>query len=212
MKLRNLSNRFIPKASSFAGALIFCQFASQASATTFTWTSPTGNTNLNVATNWNPSNALPSTVAGDTGQFNGTVTTNQTLGTNGPSAGANPWNLYVTEGQDASITVDPTSTSQAIRLYNVLIDAGAFENAGAALSFGNGSGTQYIYLGNNTAPYTGNVFTNNSAATALIQSDVRFGNGNASTASRILTFDGTGNWNVTAPVGVNAGTAPEPSP
>ncbi|GAA5128998.1 hypothetical protein GCM10023212_36250 [Luteolibacter yonseiensis] len=183
-----------------AGTLALCLFAN-ASAATFVWTGAGASTNLNVATNWSP-NGVPASAAGNIGQFDGTAAGNLLLGTSGPSAGTNPWSVQVTAGQDSSLTIDPpSSTTNFVRLYDITIDAGAFETSGAAFSLGNGGGTPWVYLGNATAPYTNNSFTNNSAATALIQSDIRFGNGSSS--SRILTFNGTGNWNVTAPLGIN---------
>lgn len=204
MKPKNFSNRFMPRASALFGTLVLCHFTTTASATTYVWDgNGTGAVNLNVDFNWNP-DGRPAAVAGDIGQFDGSVAGNLVLTASGPSAATNPWSINVTAGQDSSLTIDTPNGTNGMRVYNVFIEAGAFENAGAAFSFGNGSGTPILNLGSGVEPYNNNSFTNNSASTALIQSDIRFANG--ITASRKLTFDGTGNWTVAAAVGVTSGT------
>ena len=174
-----------------------------AAAATFVWDgNGTGATTMNSANNWNP-NGVPAATAGDIGQFDGTVAGNLALSTNGPSAGTNPWSISVTGGQDSNLTVDSGSVTNALRLYNITIDAGAFETTGAGFFLGSGSGAAQVNLGNATAPYdAGNTFTNNSAATATIQSDMLFNSGSAT--QRTLTFDGSGNWTVATVLGITA--------
>ncbi|MEO5913582.1 MAG: autotransporter-associated beta strand repeat-containing protein [Luteolibacter sp.] len=204
MKLKNPLNHFIPRASSLVSTLVFCQFASHAVAATFVWDgNGTGATALDVAANWS-SNTLPAAAAGSVGQFDGSVAGNLTLTATSNGAAAQPWSVSVTAGQDSSLTLDPSPTANTVRLYNITIDAGAFENASAALSLGDGTGTgttsAVFTFGNATSPYTANALTNNSAATAIIQPDVQFGSGGAT--NRTVTFAGSGNWNVNAPLGI----------
>lgn len=203
MKPRNLSNFFTSRASALIATLVLCHTATEAGATTFLWTGNGGTTFMNGSGNWSPT-GLPSSIAGDIGQFDGNKAGDLVLGTNGPSAGANPWSIAVTSGQVSSLTLDTPSNANGIRVYNITIDSGAFSNSGAAFSLGNGAGTPILNLGSATAPYTSSTFTNNSAATALVQSDIRLASGGS--IARTLTFDGTGNWNVTAPLGITSGT------
>ncbi len=147
---------------------------------------------LGIANNWNP-DAAPNVATPDTLQWNGTVAgplalfytvTNATLG----GAAGNPGlNLDIAAGQTSSLTLDSGTHTGSLRMNNVTIDAAA-----GAFSLGNSANAFNVTLGG--AGGQTHTWTNQSANTATVNSDVNFGVGGGGTHT--LALAGSGNWQI----------------
>jgi autotransporter-associated beta strand protein len=190
MKLR--PNRFLHLTSPLAIAVVTALSVSSSAyaQNTRTWDRGAGTDILNTAANWS-SNLAP-TGSDDTAQWNGTVAGNLVLSWNN-SWGAGSGNLQgpnlnITGTQTGSLQIGYSGTLPDNHLFsvgNITIASGA-----GAFTFGDGVGVDRMaWRGTNT-------FTNNSANTATIASNVLFNSGSG--ASRTLTFAGSGNWTVNA--------------
>ena len=156
-----------------------------AHATSATWDGGAATNVLNTPANWTSETTLPATAL-DTATWDGTVAGDLSLVWNaafGPTSGnLGGVNLDLAATQTAAVQLDATSAG-VFGLGDITIasEAGAF-------TLGDGAGTSNVTFRDPTA-----AFTNHSAKTATLKSDLVFGNGGGA-GSRLLTFDGTGNW------------------
>jgi hypothetical protein len=145
------------------------------------------------ALNWS-TNALPSLATPDTALFNGTVAGALSLNYTGTMNGAagNPGvNLGLAGTQTDAVSLDSGAVVTALRVNNINLAGGA-----GALTLGNGADTFNLTLGGTAG--TIQTWTNNSLATATVNSDVKFGLGGG--GSHALHFSGSGDWQVNAAV------------
>ncbi|MDB6170915.1 MAG: sorting protein [Chthoniobacteraceae bacterium] len=158
-----------------------------------------GGVDLGTATNWTD-DVLPDVAVGDTALWNGAVAGPLSLVySNAAFAGAagNPGiDLSLTAAQISSLNIDSGANTNTLRLNNITIAAGA-----GAFSLGNGTGAFNITLGG--APGT-HVWTNNSANTAAVASDVAFGTGGG--GAHTLMLAGSGNWTFNNVITNSSGT------
>ncbi len=147
---------------------------------------------LGIANNWNPDTA-PNVATPDTLQWNGTVSgslalvytvTNATLG---GAAGNLGLNLDLAAGQTSSLNLDSGTHSGSLRMNNITIDPAA-----GAFSLGNSANAFNVTLGG--AGGQTHTWTNQSANTATVNSDVNFGVGGGGTHT--LSLAGSGNWQI----------------
>ena len=189
-----ISNRLKPwrllPAAVIAAAFPTMHAAKAASVTWDGGTSGTG-TEIGTAANWS-SDTLPVTNGG-TAAFAGTVAGNLSLiyntATLAGSSSDNGINFYLSSSQTGNVTIDGVN---AIRMGNLTIDAGA-----GAFTFGDGvnsSGNLTLNFGRVNSDHP--IWTNNSSNVVTINSDVAFGAGGG--APKVITFDGSGNWQVYA--------------
>lgn len=158
------------------------------SALNITWDGGGSDGLLQTATNWD-GDALPS-VNGDTMVWNGLAAGALSLNYGGGlegAAGNTGLNINLTGSQTDSVAID--GSAAALRLNGITLDAGS-----GAFTLGSGSGTAAITLGGAVSQI--HTWTNNSANTATIQSDVALGLGGG--GAHALHFSGSGNWNVNA--------------
>ena len=163
-------------------------------ALTRTWDGGTGGTGSEIGTAANWSGDILPSANGDTAEWNGSVTGNLTLayalGGLAGSAGNAGINLSLTAAQTGNLAIDSGASATGIRLNSITIAAGA-----GALSLGNGANTFNFTLGGAAGTRT---WTNDSASTATINSDVIFGAGGA--GAQTLAIGGSGNWAIAAPL------------
>ena len=173
-------------------------------AAVITWDGAgTGGTVLETAANW-AGDVLPSPAVPDTATWNGSVAGNLSLtyaAGLGGAAGNTGLNLNLTATQTGTLSID-SATNTALRLNNVTLDSGS-----GAFTLGDGVGTGAtsfaITLGGGASTQT---WTNNSANTATVNSDVLFGLGGG--GIHAMLFTGSGNWDVKNNLTVsNAATA-----
>lgn len=162
---------------------------------TYTWDGGgVGDVGLVNPLNWSD-DVLPDVAVGDTMLWNGTVAGSLLLDySDGSFAGVagNPgvdWSIAAT--QTSSLGIDSGVNTLSFRANNLTIAAGA-----GAFTLGNGSDVFNITLGG-LAGQT-HTWTNDSANTATVASDVVFGLGGA--GAHTLAVGGTGNWLFNNPV------------
>ncbi|GAA5131942.1 autotransporter-associated beta strand repeat-containing protein [Luteolibacter yonseiensis] len=166
--------------------------STQLHAATRIWDGGTGGTgtDLGQGINWS-GDTLPSAATPDTAQWDGSVTGPLTLlyttANIGGTSGNGGINLDVTSGQTSSLTLDSGAVTSAIRINNVTLASGS-----GAFKLGDAANAFNITLGG--AGGQTHTWTNNSANTATIESEVRFGMGGSGTHT--LALDGSGNWEV----------------
>ncbi|HLP76174.1 MAG TPA: autotransporter-associated beta strand repeat-containing protein, partial [Candidatus Paceibacterota bacterium] len=156
--------------------------------TTRSWTGGAGDFKLATAGNWNPSGS-PAGGSSDILQWDGTAATGNLLVTNASALDASPGlNLNVTAEHTGSLTIVGTAR---LRLNNNSL---AIASGAGAFSFGNGAAVAFPIPLAGSGGGAVHAWTNNSAYTATINSEVYFlmGGGGAHT----LALGGTGNWNV----------------
>ncbi|HEX9048368.1 MAG TPA: autotransporter-associated beta strand repeat-containing protein, partial [Verrucomicrobiae bacterium] len=189
---RKTSFNFRKRVVRVTAAAVLLSAASLASAqTTRSWIGTAGDFKLGTASNWSPS-GTPSGTTQDTMQWDGTAATGNLQVTNASALDLNPGlNVNVTAAHTGSLTI--VGTARLRLCTNSLTIA----NGAGAFSFGNGAGTTAFPIplagiGNGAV----HAWTNNSAFTATINSEVYFlmGGGGGHT----LALGGTGNWNVFA--------------
>lgn len=152
----------------------------------------TPNNDLGLAANWNP-DGIPSVANADIVQWNGTVPGALSLvytaanSSMGGSAGNNGVNLELTNDQTSALQLDSGTNTNSWRIRNITIAASA-----GALTMGDGANAFNLTLGG-TAGQT-HVWTNQSANTATVSSDVNFGLGGG--GSHTLQFAGSGAWQI----------------
>lgn len=163
----------------FALGLILATAAHGANAT---WNGLGGSTNLGNGANWSSGSAT--FADGETATWDGIQTGNLALtwtGGLGPGSGNNGGlNLSLTANQTGNLQLDAVSGNLGVGNITIASGAGAF-------TLGDGAGTS------NVVYRTATVFTNNSANTATVKSDVVFLNGGG-IGNRAVTLGGTGNW------------------
>lgn len=178
--------------------------SSGAFAAVITWDGAgAGGTALETAANWT-GDVLPSPAVPDTATWDGTVAGNLSLtyaAGLGGAAGNAGLNLNLTATQTDTVSID-SSTNTSIRLNNVTLDSSS-----GAFTLGDGVGTGAtafaITLGGGASTQT---WTNNSANTATVNSDVWFGLGGG--GIHAMLFTGSGTWDVKNNLTVsNAATA-----
>lgn len=150
-------------------------------------------TTLQTTTNWSSDLAVPtsgqiatfSNLNGTGGNLALTFDATFTGGSSGVS-------LYVSALHTGSLAIDSTVTNTGFRFKDLTIEAGA-----GAVTFGNGDANTFnLNFGSLGSTHA---LTNNSSNTVTFKSDLRFANGGAaSTTTKTLTFDGSGNWQVDA--------------
>lgn len=142
---------------------------------------------LNTPGNWT-NNSLPS-AATDTATWDGTAAGALTLIWNanfGPTSGnTGGVNINLSATQTDAVQLDATAGN--FGLGDVTIASGA-----GALTLGDAVGTATMVMRDPTM-----LFSNNSANTATVQSDVVFANGGGG-GNRSVTIDGSGNWTLNA--------------
>lgn len=166
-------------------------FSPAVSAATVVWDGGGDGVDLGLNTNY-VGDVLPSTVAGDTLQFNGTIagplnisynTTQPSLGDLGAGGGID---LALTAAQTGAVTILPLAPLNPLRLDAVTLDAGS-----GAFTIGDAN-VNNVTLG--TAGGQVHTWTNNSANAATLGAGLVFGLGGGGTHTLALT--GTGTWNV----------------
>ena len=158
-----------------------------------------GGTDVGVAANWNP-DVLPNVAFGDTAQWDGTVAGALSLIYSDASfvgaAGNLGVNLDITSGQISAVNLDSGVNTNAFRLNNINIAAGA-----GAFSLGNSLNVFNLTLGG--LPGQTHTWTNNSSNAAVIASDVAFGLGGG--GYHALALGGSGNWTFNNIIGQGTG-------
>lgn len=159
--------------------------SSSALAADATWTG-SFSTSLTNGANWSSTSAT--FAANETATWNGTQAGDLSLLWNaglGPGSGnTGGLNISVTAANTGGLILDGAGTNR-LGVGNVTIASGA-----GAFTFGDGAGTAQIVMRNPSQ-----TFTNDSANTATIKSDVQFFNGGG-VGNRVVTIGGTGNWTV----------------
>lgn len=146
-----------------------------------------GGPDIGAALNWN-GDVVPDVVAGDTGQFDGTLSGDISLiysNTAFAGSSGNPGiNLSLLAGQTGALNIDSGTNTSAFRVKDITIAPGA-----GAFSLGNGSDVLNLTLGG--ASGTTHTFTNNSSNTATLNSDVAF---TGLVGTQTLAITGSGKW------------------
>jgi hypothetical protein len=168
-------------------------FGAAQAQTTRTWDGGgVGGTNMDTAANWS-ADTVPNGTNSDTAQWDGTVAGDLSLtytaaGTGANLAAGSGIHLNVTGSNTGSLTINEASGTVGLRLQNITIanGAGAFTIGGVA-----GTVNDSITLGVGSVDVF--TWTNNSANTATIDTDVflAFGGGDN---DNTLTLTGSGNW------------------
>jgi T5SS/PEP-CTERM-associated repeat protein len=176
-----------------ASALVFVLlgvFCSPAYAVDRIWDGGAATNNMDTPANWS-GDTVPSGGSSDVARWNGTAPGNLSLtytaaGTGANLAAGSGIHIDVTSGQTGSLTINEDSGTVGLRLQSITIanGAGAFTIGGAGI-------TDAITLGAGSVDVF--TWTNNSANTATISSDVNlaFGGGDN---DNVLTLTGSGNW------------------
>lgn len=167
-----------------------------ANAQSTTWDGTGGTLDLATATNWT-NDTLP--VTGGTAVWAELVS--GSLAITYPAAGFNTAqgiSLQLTSAQTDGVSINQLSGGTAnLRLQNIIIAAGA-----GPLTLGGDGTADGFTLGGSA--FTAHTFTNDSANTATISSDVTFGFGNAS--AHTVTIGGSGNWIFNPKLGTGGGS------
>ena len=184
----------ITRSLGFVAGLSVLGLLQPAGGVTLTWDGGGGTSEMGTATNWT-TDTLPNGTNSDIMQFDGSVAgaLNLTYLVTAANLGNSPGvSLNLTSGQTSSLTIDGGSLTNNLRLNSsgVTIASGA-----GAFTLGNGTGSPSFNI---TIQNALDAFTNNSANTATVRSDVSFGVSSAGAAA--LSFGGTGNWDVQAAV------------
>lgn len=160
--------------------------------TTRTWDGGgVGGTVMDTAVNWS-GDAVPTGAApGDTAQWDGTVPgdlslTYATAAGTSPLATGNGIHINILGSQTGALTINQSSTTNALRLQNITIASGA----GAFTLGGDGTTNAATFGAGGVDVFT---WTNNSSNTATISSDVFFAFGGGDN-DNTLTLTGSGNW------------------
>lgn len=186
-----------PKHHSLFNALTVCltpatialsvMIATPAMATDAVWAGTAGDNLYNTGGNWSPATAP--TANADSATWNGSQAGPLSLlwsGQIGASGGVGA-GLFLTSGQTASVTLNNTTTGNSFGVTGISIASGA-----GAFTLGGTTNTPTVALRTST---NNTLFLNDSTInTATIKSSVIFQSGAG--ASRIVTFDGAGNWQV----------------
>jgi fibronectin-binding autotransporter adhesin len=160
--------------------------------TTHIWTGGGDGKDIDNATNWD--GTVPTSNAGDIGEWNGTPAGNLLLthNTSGPLNSGTPGvNFHLTASQTGSVNISSRVASSANIAQNAItIDSGA-----GAFSEGDGSANVLNIIlrpSSSGAPFPIHLWANNSANAATIFPNVRYqsGGGNPHT----IQFDGSGDW------------------
>lgn len=163
-----------------------------ATAANIAWDGGGDGTTFDLATNW-AGDVLPDGTIPDTAVFDGTAAGVLSL----IYTGANPLgntlglDLSVAATQTSGMSLDSGVNVTSLRLNQLSIASGA-----GAFQLGDGADAFNITLG--SADGQIHAWTNESAATATIASDVVLGLGGA--GNHALSFGGSGNWNVASPM------------
>ena len=169
-----------------------------ASAAVITWNAATGS-DIGVAANWT-GGVLPNAATPDTAQWNNTPSGALSLAYNTNTLGGAAGNagilLSMTAAQTGALSIDSGTNTSALRLGGISIASGA-----GAFTLGDGAGTFNITLGGAAGTQS---FTNNSANTATINSDVVLGTGGG--GAHIIALVGTGNWMLNTLIGNSSGS------
>ncbi len=191
-RTRQTASSSAPRIVAGLGALLLPLLASSAQAASATWDGGAGTADLNTATNWNPDgvpNANLDVASFDNTTSLGTLTWSGSFGPTSGSTGGTAINYTGSNNLTLS-----GSAGALFGLGNITIANGA-----GALTLGNGSsGAIFVFRGaSNQATYT-----NNSATSAVVASDVlwRAGGGSAKT----ITFAGSGNWSFNSAFRIDA--------
>ena len=160
--------------------------------TTHIWTGGGDGVDIDSSTNWD--GTVPTSSAGDIGEWNGTPGGNLLLTHNssGPLNSGTPGvNFHLTASQTGSVNISSRVSGSANIAQNAItIDSGA-----GAFSEGDGSANVLNIIlrpSSSGAPFPIHLWANNSANAARIFPNVRYqsGGGNPHT----IQFDGTGDW------------------
>ena len=173
-------------------------FVPSSHAATIVWNAASGS-DLGTAANWT-GGVLPSAATPDTAQWNntpsGALSLTYGLTTLGGAAGNAGITLNMTALNTGSLSIDTGVNTSGIRIGNVTLASGA-----GAFTLGNSANTFNITLGGAASTQT---WQNDSANTAMINSDVVIGLGGG--AAHTLALAGTGNWAFNNVLGNGGGT------
>ena len=160
--------------------------------TTYVWTGGGDGVDIDAAANWG--GTVPTSSAGDTGEWNGVPSGNLFLTHNssGPMNSGTPGiSFYLTASQTGSLNISSRVAASA----NIALNATTIDSGAGAFSLGDGSANVLNIIlrpSSSGFPFPIHVYMNNSTNAATIYPNVRYqsGGGNPHT----VQFDGTGDW------------------